>query len=196
MTSFLCHFTGLHWIDLVGEISNGFIQVYLGAMICKVNIEILSGRSIASKDKMEIVKILKDRDEIADIAEFKTEYIGNDSVKISASIKYNSMEVAKNIIEVFEKDIQKITSDPAKQEEVRQLLIKSTDLLFTHTTEIIRNMEEDVREVYPNATEIDLEMAKSNIKREYQGMVSLSSDDEAGQNTEDKIDKKIGNTGL
>ena len=104
-------------------------------------------------------------------------------MKISATIKYNSKEVAKNILEVFEPDIQKITLIPAQQEQIRALIVKSTDLLLTHTTEIVRNMEEDVQRAYPNAIEIDLEMAKSNIQSEYEGVVSLSSssDEEAAQ---------------
>lgn len=180
-TSLMVYGSGLGWIDLIGEMSNGCIQLYLGYLICKENVEILSGRSISSTDKQRIINILKDREEVAEIADVKTEYIGTGSMKISAAVKYDSREVAKNIIEILEPDICKISHDSKKQQDIRNLLVKSTDLLLTHTTEIIKNMEEDVQLAFPNATEIDLEMAKSNIKNEYRGMVSLTtseSDDE------------------
>ena len=181
ITSVICYSSGLGWVDLIGEISNGIIQIYLGYLICKENVEILSGRSISKKDKQSIIHIMENREEVSEIADVKTEYIGTESMKISATVKYDSREIAKNIIEILEPDIQKITNDAKKREDVRNLLIKSTDLLLTHTTEIIRNMEEDVQRAFPNATEIDLELAKSNIKTEYEGVVSLttsSSDDE------------------
>ncbi|OMJ84137.1 hypothetical protein SteCoe_14829 [Stentor coeruleus] len=188
LTSLACYATGLNWIDLVGEASNGIVQIYLGYLICRENIEILSGRSIDLENKRKIVNILKDREEVSDIADFKTEYIGDQSLKISAAVKYNSKEVANNIIEVFENDIKKITQDPLKQQEIRELLVKSTDLLFTHTTEIIKNMEEDVQKQFPNATEIDLELAKSNIKTEYEGVVSLTSSSDSDGDEATKVD--------
>lgn len=175
LSSIICFTTGTGWADLFGQAGNGLVQMYLGYLICRENIEILSGRSIDKKNKQIIVDILRGRDEVSDIADFKTEYIGDDAVKISAAVKYNSKEIANNIIEVFEDDIKKLTLDQKKQQEIRQLLMKSTDLLFTHTTEIIKNMEEDVQREFPNATVIDLELSKSNIKAEYQGKVSLST---------------------
>ena len=162
-TSLAVYWTGLAWVDLVGEMSNGCVQIYLGYLICKENVEILSGRSIAIKDKQQIIGILKDREEVAEIADVKTEYIGTGSMKISAAVKYDAREVAKNIVETLEPDICRISINAKQQQEIRNLLVKSTDLLLTHTTEIIKNMEEDVQKAFPNATEIDLEMAKSNI---------------------------------
>ena len=161
--------------------SNGIIQIYLGYSICRENIEILSGKSIKMKDKEMIINILKNREEVSEIAEVKTEYIGTDSMKISATVKYDSMEISKNIIEILESEIQSISNDIKKQQEIRKLLIKSTDLLLTHTTEIIKNMEEDVQNIYPQATAIDLEFANSNIKTEFKGIISLStsSDDDS-----------------
>ena len=180
-TSLIVYGSGLGWVDLAGQMSNGCVQIYLGYLICKENVEILSGRSIGLVDKQRIIGILKDRVEVAEIADVKTEYIGTGSMKISAAVKYNAGEVAKNIIKTLEDDIRNTSSSEKKQQDIRKLLEKSTDLLLTHTTEIIKNMEEDVQKAFPNATEIDLEMAKSNIKSEYEGVVSLttsSSDDE------------------
>jgi hypothetical protein len=178
ITSFSCYLTGLGWLDLLGEVCNGTVQVYLGYLICKENIEILSGKSIDKIDKLRIVKVLKEHPGIADIGEFKAEYMGEDSVKIFAAIKYNNKEIANSMINVFENDIRSITEDAKKQEEIKKLLLRSTDLLFTHTTELIKNMERDVQKEYPNASEIDLEIANSNIKQEYQDKISLSSSSE------------------
>lgn len=52
--------------------------------------------------------------------------------------------------------------------------------MLTHTTEIIKDMEEEVREEFPAVTQIDLELDLTNIHKDYRGLISLETDDEGG----------------
>ena len=177
-TSLLCYLTGASWVDLVGEMLNGGVQVYLGVVIFTENAKILVGQSLAKAEADKVRYILEDREEVDSVETLKTEYLSNTSFKISATIRYDSEEISDNITEVLETDIQAITSDPQKQKAIRMLISKSTELVLTHTTEIIREMEADVQKEFPHVREIDLEQSKTNISKDYKGLIPLDSEEE------------------
>ena len=68
-----------------------------------------------------------------------------------------------------------------KREQIKRLIHKSTELVLTHTTEIIKEMEEDIREEFPYVTEIDLEQSEKNIRQDYMGLIPLSTDEQASE---------------
>lgn len=125
--------------------------------------------------------ILEDREEVDYVEDLKSEYISSNTLKIAATIKYDSEEITQNILEVLQEDIKKLTNDAAKQEQIKRLIHKSTELVLTHTTEIIKEMEEDIREEFPYVTEIDLEQSEKNIRQDYMGLIPLSTDEQSSE---------------
>lgn len=125
--------------------------------------------------------ILEDREEVDYVEDLKSEYISSNTLKIAATIKYDSEEITHNILEVLQEDIKKLTNDAAKQEQIKRLIHKSTELVLTHTTEIIKEMEEDIREEFPYVTEIDLEQSEKNIRQDYMGLIPLSTDEQSSE---------------
>jgi hypothetical protein len=115
------------------------------------------------------------------IEDLKSEYISSNTLKIAATIKYDSEEITHNILEVLQEDINKLTNDAAKREQIKRLIHKSTELVLTHTTEIIKEMEEDIREEFPYVTEIDLEQSEKNIRQDYMGLIPLSTDEQGSE---------------
>lgn len=170
LTSFLCYATGLGWIDLIGEFSNGVIQIYLGYLICKENSQILIGRSLQSVDNIKLLSILNSRREIKDIQYLKTTY-SNDELALSAEVVYDQDFLAQKLIRALENDIKQISLDEASERGLKELLTKSTYLFITHNAEVIRKIENDIIKAFPCATEIDIEKCVTNIKKELQGVM-------------------------
>lgn len=50
MTSIGAYSTGYGGLDLIGEMLNGVVQIYLGALICTENVEFLIGKSMSKAD--------------------------------------------------------------------------------------------------------------------------------------------------
>ena len=171
ITSFLCYSTGLGWIDSVGEISNGFIQIYLGYLICKENSQILIGKSVGQKDHEKILDILKNRKEINSVSDLKTRW-SNEILEISASVSYNQKALTRNIIRILDDDINKITSDKGDKDKLQQLLAKSTSTFIVEASEIVKNIEDDIRKAYPKVIFIDIEKGQTNINKDLQGIIS------------------------
>lgn len=50
MTSVGAYATGIGGLDLIGEMLNGVVQIYLGALICTENVGFLIGKSMSKAD--------------------------------------------------------------------------------------------------------------------------------------------------
>ena len=50
VTSLACYATSNNIFDLIGEMLNGGIQIYLGYLICNENVKILIGKSLEKQD--------------------------------------------------------------------------------------------------------------------------------------------------
>lgn len=172
-TSFLCYLTGLAWLDLVGEMCNGVVQIYLGYLICRENTHILMGKGVQKLDFDKILQILKSRKEVKDVIDLKTKW-SNEVLLISATVNYDEGKIAENITEALDADIIKITSDEAKQKKLKNLILKSTFEFIHHTDNLVKTMEKDVRKYYPNAEFIDIEKCHSNIQSAHKGSISSS----------------------
>lgn len=185
ISSFLAYFTGWNMLDQLGCILNGSVQIYLAWSIFWDNSQVLIGKSLSKvetlvRDKQQIKTMLEDRDEVAAIEELKSEYVAMREVKIAATVKYDLKEIAGNVLTELEPDIREASVDPFIRAEIRKLVEKSTGFTLTYTTEIIQNIENDVRTEFPYIVEIDLEQSKDNIIKEYAGLISLTSDEEEG----------------
>mmetsp|Transcript_29124 Transcript_29124/g.28838 ORF Transcript_29124/g.28838 Transcript_29124/m.28838 type:complete len:171 (+) Transcript_29124:646-1158(+) len=165
----------------MGRMLNGLLQVYISNSMFSENMTVILGKSL-SKSQLEIVKkILEDRDTIQKVEGLKTEQLSSKSMKLYMDVVYNAKEITENIIEVLEDDISQISTDPEIQKKIRKLIGKSNDLLITHQTEIIKDMEEDVKKKYPLISQIDIELSSKNINPAYEGVVTESDDDEEVQ---------------
>jgi Co/Zn/Cd efflux system component len=168
VTSFACMWTGINTFDLVGQMINGNIQIYLGYLIIKSNLSILAGKSIKDQDKNAIIKNLMTMKEISKIVDFKSEFRGDESVKVFLKIKHNRRYIAENLILQYKQDILSITQDPEKIEKIEKLLMESA-INFDDIIDIsIIRIEQDIFKEYPNADHIDLELSSSNIIKGYE----------------------------
>ncbi|CAG9315713.1 SLC30A9_1 [Blepharisma stoltei] len=185
-TSFICYYTGWIWLDIMGRMLNGLLQLHISNSMFSENMTVILGKSL-SKTQLEIVKkILEDRDTIQKVEGLKTEQLTSKSMKLYMDVIYNAKEITENIIEVLEDDISQISTDSEVQKKIRKLIGKSNDLVITHQTEIIKDMEEDVKKKYPLISQIDIELSSKNINPAYEGVVTESDDDEDGQK-KDKV---------
>ena len=98
MTSVMCYATGAVWMDLLGELLNGCVQIYLGVLICSENVSVLMGQSMSSEDLRKIQSVLKKKKDLINLEHLKTSYIGSDQLKISASFKYCKSEINQKLL--------------------------------------------------------------------------------------------------
>ena len=112
------------------------------------------------------------------IDDIKSEYISTDKVKIAAKVKFDLQEITQNVLTEMEPDIRNATADPLVQAEVRKLLEKSIGMMLTYTTEIIQDIETDLKKDFPFISEIDLEQSKDNINKDFEGLLTVDSDEE------------------
>jgi hypothetical protein len=176
-TSLACKISGLSVIDLYGQIFNGIIQGYMGYMIIKKNTGILVGRSVSIEDEYLIKSSLYGQEEFSAINEFKTEYIGDQEVRIYLKIIYNSEIIGPNLIKLYEDDILKLTQDQEKIKIVKAILMKSVKHHDEYINNLINNTESKIKLSYPDAKYIDLELSSSNIKKEFEEIVYTSTSD-------------------
>lgn len=165
VTSFACKWSGLGIFDSIGQMINGNIQIYLGYLIVRSNLSILAGKSIDTQSKNEIIQKLMDIKEISKITDFKTEFTGDESVRLYLKIKHNSQYIGQNLVKEFEKDIIKLTTDPEKIKLIEKLLMESIVNYDEIVDLIIKKTERKIVEEFPNANNIDLELSESNIVR-------------------------------
>lgn len=99
--------------------------------------------------------------------DIKSEYIGEEKVKLAAKIKFDLQELTQTVLTEMEMDIQKVTTDPLARAELRKLFEKSIGYMLTYTTTIVQDLEDDLKKVFPNVLEIDLEQSLDNIHKDY-----------------------------
>lgn len=174
-TSIACKFTGLSIIDLYGQILNGIIQAYMGFSIINKNFGILAGNSVSLEDEFLIKSSLYTQEEFSAIREFKTEYIGDEEVRIYLKIEYNSEIIGPNLIKVYEDEINLLTKNPQEIELVKSILLKSVKHYDEYLNNLINSTESRIKQSYPDAKYIDLELSSSNIKEEFEDIVYTST---------------------
>mmetsp|Transcript_1770 Transcript_1770/g.3816 ORF Transcript_1770/g.3816 Transcript_1770/m.3816 type:complete len:413 (-) Transcript_1770:2168-3406(-) len=152
-----CYLTGLNWIDYLGEMMNGVIQLNLGYLICQENARILLGHGLSDADVARVKGIMENRDEVLGITEFHSEYISSTDVKISARVKYDDVEIFGDVITQLDSDIKAISPDPEIQAKIRQITSRACSLALKSSAEVIEEMEDDIKSQFPNAKLIDLE---------------------------------------
>lgn len=163
VTTFACMWTGINTFDLVGQMINGNIQLYLGFLIIKSNLSILAGKSINIDQKKAIIQNLMNMKEISHIADFKTEFTGDESVKVYLKIKHNTQYIAENLVKEFRPDILLLTQDEEKRKKIEKILMENV-INYDEIIDIfISRVEQDIVKAYPNATNIDLELSNLNI---------------------------------
>lgn len=178
VTSIACKVVGLPIIDLYGQFINGMIQSCMGFSIINKNIGILAGNSVSLEDEMLIKSSLYTQEEFSAIREFKTEYIGDEEVRIYLKIEYNSEIIGPNLIKVYEDQINLLTKNPQEIEIVKSILLKSVKHYDEYLNNLINSTESRIRHSYPEAKYIDLELSSSNIKEEFEDIVYTSTSED------------------
>ena len=163
ITTFACKWTGLFYFDLIGQMINGNIQLYLGYLIVRSNLGILAGKSIDLNSKQEITKKILEKKEILKVTDFKTEFTGDESVRLYLKIKHNSQYIGQNLVAEFEKEILKLTDDPEKIKSVKKLMMETIVNYDEIVDLIINKAEKKIVDDFPDAINIDLELSESNI---------------------------------
>ena len=162
-TSFLCYFTGLNFFDKAGSVLNGFLQIYLGYLISSENIKILAGQSLDPASSQRMKNIIQSVKKVASVEEVKSEYIGNDTLKMSATIVYDAKNISQNVINQLNDDIDRLYPDKKSKEKVHKLLEKITEITLKETSLVISNLENQIQQEFSQVVEVDLEVSKSNI---------------------------------
>lgn len=165
VTSTLCYATGLVWLDLVGEMLNGCVQIYLGILICTENSKLLIGQCLQPHEVAQINSILAAHKDISLVESVKTDFLGNESLLVSTTVKFDSQMIAQSIVKRLE---YKLTG--TKAQALEELIIKSSELTLTHTTEIIAGAELDIKQQFPQISDIELEQSKANILEDYKSL--------------------------
>lgn len=115
----------------------------------------------------KIKKILEEREGVQIIYDIKSEYIASDKVKLAAKVKFDLQELTQSVLTEMEMDIQQFAKDPLVRAELRKLFEKSIGYMLTYTTTIVQDLEDDLKKVYPNVSEIDLEQSLDNIHKDF-----------------------------
>jgi hypothetical protein len=162
ISALCCYATGHFWIDHVGEMLNGLIQINLGYLICQENARILLGHGLSEVDvavrhRQRVKGIMQSRDEVLDITEFHSEYISSTDIKISAKVRYDDEEIFDDILIELNDEISAISSDPEIQLKIKQITAKACTMALRSSAEVIEEMEDDIKSQFPNARLIDLE---------------------------------------
>lgn len=162
VTYSICYSTGLYSIDIVGQIINGYLQVYLGYLISKEQTQILMGRRLKKEDVDKIIKIITASKEIEKVDKFKSTY-SNGKLKISAEIKLNDKILTKYVLKRLEKNMK---DSGMNQEELKRSVARFTQLLLAKTTEICESSEKRIQEAYEYAHSIDIEKGTAPLTPE------------------------------
>lgn len=158
--------------------ANGGLQIYIATTMSRENMKVIMGKSLSKQKLAKIKTILEDRDTILRVEGLRTESLSSGSVKLYVDVVFNSAELNKNVLAVVKPDIEAISSDPVMQANIRRIVVKSMEILLTHTTEIIKDMEEGVKKDHPNVKIVDIEQSQKNINPKYEGVVTDSEDTE------------------
>ena len=129
------------------------------------NLGILASRSLGRRDVANLVRLIESRPGILRLSNIKTNYISSREVKLMAQIRFNLYYIKKRLLQDINHDLLASQLTEEERRRVESLLSNLVDLTVTHTTEVVRDMEEDLRKAFPNANYIDLEYILSKDKK-------------------------------
>ena len=144
--------------------------MFLGYRIAQENSQILMGKSLKKEDCEKIVSIILARKEIEKVENLKNIW-SIDQLRISAEIKVNKKILARCILKMIEKDMKNVEVD---QEKLRELVEKFAFVTLSKSTEICKDAEEKVKEIYEFANMIDIEKGDSSESPERRKLVERS----------------------
>lgn len=162
-TSFICYFSGYGVFDTVGSILNGALQIYLGYMLSADNIKILAGQSLDPQSTEIIIKLIEKNKKVKSVEEIKTEMLGFEAMKISATIKYNSQAIGEEIINELGDKIDIVCKNPEDKEVVKKIIKKTIEETLSQTSQSIKDMEVVIYEKFPYVVDVDLEISKNKV---------------------------------
>lgn len=139
---------------------------------------------MGKSDIAALKNLMEDREDVDGVDTLKTEYLGTHTLKISANVKYDFEEISEKLVLALEKEVAQIGKTENQRELIRKILVKSSDSVLAHTTDIIKDVENDIKKEFPHITEIDLEQSKSNIHEPYRGLMSLTSSESESEENE------------
>ena len=145
--------TGLIWLDGVGQLINGLIQIKLGQNVSSSNSKVLIGKALSKADCEKVIKILLDTKGIQAVDSLKSSW-SVEQLRISAEIKINTKILAMACLKLIEKDMSSLKVD---QKELKSLMVKFVYAALTKSVEISKSTEHDIKETYEFAKIIDIE---------------------------------------
>lgn len=116
-------------------------------------------------DIRKIKQIIENNIEISKVDELKTNYMGPPEVRVAGLVKYNAAALKDSALLRLESEIKAAATSSQEELAIKQLVCKAVDLLLTHTTEIVEDIEEDIVDTFPEATEIHIEMSYTPKRR-------------------------------
>lgn len=167
VTSGTIFMLGWEWVDNVGELINGILQIYLGYKITNENVCIIMGRSMSKEELNNLLHVINDRENVADITHLKSVYLNSDQLSIQGTVKFDPQIIGEKVAGFLTEEAKKRGFDDERLQKVQELLVQATDETLTEMTECIRTAETSINMNYPFISQIDLEQGPTNIDKHY-----------------------------
>lgn len=101
------------------------------------HINVLTGHGLDPKDYLRMKNKMQKTEGVESVDELKSVYLSVYDIKVSGTIKYDNKAITDYAIRRLDKDIARIARSPQETAALKQLIRKSVDLVFTHTTELV-----------------------------------------------------------
>lgn len=185
ITSAVCLVTGTNSLDLFGEMLNGVIQVYLGAIICAENSKVLAGYGVSRFEGQLIKDNMMTKLDIERVVALRTVYADSTSISLFASVLFAQEAIQRKVVSALSSRIRALTEDPQEAAHIEQVLSEACYYTITRLSEIQNETEEAIRSRFPYLQKFHFNHSKSNILQEFRGVIpvhrelsSTSSDSE------------------
>jgi len=118
VTSGTIFMLGWEWVDNVGELINGILQIYLGYKITNENVCIIMGRSMSKEELNNLLHVINDRENVADITHLKSVYLNSDQLSIQGTVKFDPQIIGEKVAGFLTEEAKKRGFDDERLQKV------------------------------------------------------------------------------
>lgn len=157
ISQILMHFTGNNIYDSFGGIIVGFILGILAIILIIKNHQYIIGKSLEQERTEEIIEFLMEDPCIENISEFKSVAIDMNKYRIYTTVEWNGSPLYE---EIYEAGDLKEEFDNIKDsfKEFTKLMFKTTDRIPRLVGSHIDEIEQKIREKFPEVVYVDIEI--------------------------------------
>jgi hypothetical protein len=176
LSTLACYVTGANWIDYIGEMLNGVIQLKLGSLIVHENTKILLGDGLSPVEttvrvRQRIKGIMQSHDKVLEVNDFFSEHISNTQLKISAKVLLDKQALLREVLDELSHDFKRLPQAGDFHTQLEEVAARACSRTLKLSEELMEKFEDDIRTHVPNARHINLKPLVKDFEERTAGAI-------------------------